>query len=201
MSMALLVPQPTHSQSASRTQSPAKGTTLRPTMRSNPAKTLEDEERRGRHHILKKHPQSQLRDMDVITPTEKKRYEGVWAANRTMLVPRAELDPDGTGVKQGLLRPRAADEVHGYVVRDIWSRSGLGEHCLAQIWALVDGGGAGQWGAVTEKSGRGRLDREEFVVGMWLIDQCLKGRKLPVAKVPQGVWASVRTLGGLEFRR
>lgn len=34
-----------------------------------------------------------------------------------------------------------------------------------EVWELVD------------RSGEGKLDRDELVVGMWLIDQGLKGRK------------------------
>ena len=44
----------------------------------------------------------------------------------------------------------------------------------------------------------GLLVREEFVVGMWLIDQQLKGHKLPV-KVPDSVWDSVRHVAGIKI--
>ena len=73
------------------------------------------------------------------------------------------------------------------VVRDIWSRSRLHSFVLEQIWDLVD----------TQKIGL--LTREEFVVGMWLIDQQLKGHKLPV-KVPDSVWASVKRVPGISLR-
>jgi len=76
----------------------------------------------------------------------------------------------------------AAWDVLSLVVRDIWMRSRLPEHVLEEVWALVDGREIG------------RLRREEFVVGMWLIDQRLKGRKLPV-KVSESVWGSVRGVG------
>lgn len=46
----------------------------------------------------------------------------------------------------------------------------------------------------------GRLDRAEFVVGLWLIDQRLKGRKLPT-RVSDSVWGSVGTLTGITVRR
>jgi hypothetical protein len=46
----------------------------------------------------------------------------------------------------------------------------------------------------------GRLDKIEFVVGLWLIDQRLKGRKLPV-KVSDSVWTSVKGLQGIKIRR
>lgn len=90
-------------------------------------------------------------------------------------------------------------EVHGFVVRDIWRRSGLGDGVLEEVWELVEGGGRG----ARERTGgrrRGRLKREEFVVGLWLVDQCLKGRKLPV-EVQESVWQSARGLtSGLRAR-
>jgi len=71
------------------------------------------------------------------------------------------------------------NEVHGYVVRDIWQRSRLPRTVLEEIWELVD------------ERRVGRLTREQFVVGMWLVDQSLKGKKVPV-RVNQSVWDSVR---------
>jgi hypothetical protein len=68
------------------------------------------------------------------------------------------------------------------VVREIWSRSRLPLPALSEIWDLVD------------HRGEGRLSREEFVVGMWLVDQSLKGRKVPT-RVMESVWASVRLTG------
>ena len=41
---------------------------------------------------------------------------------------------------------------------------------------------------------KGKLSREEFVVGMWLIDQSLAGRKLPLTQVPAEVWHSAQRL-------
>lgn len=70
------------------------------------------------------------------------------------------------------------------VVRDIWSRSQLPANVLGHVWQLVD------------RKGDGLLRREEFVVGMWLIDQQLKGHKLP-AEVPDRVWESARQFPGL----
>ena len=72
-------------------------------------------------------------------------------------------------------------------MRDIWSRSRLPDHVLEEVWELVD------------RSKVGALDREEFVVGMWLIDQRLKGRKLPV-KVSGSVWNSVRGIYGVKVK-
>jgi hypothetical protein len=73
------------------------------------------------------------------------------------------------------------------VVRDIWSRSRLPAERLAMVWDLVT--------QAAEEPDTGRLSREQFVVGMWLIDQMLKGRNLPHG-VSQSVWTSVTPLGG-----
>jgi hypothetical protein len=134
------------------------------------------------HHGLlsKKHPHKHAegdrkRWRDAITERERKRYEGVWAANRGLLIP---------------MRVRGGqDVVHGLVVRDIWTRSQLGIRLLEEIWELVEGRIGGP---------KGMLGREEFVVGMWLVDQCLKGRKLPIA-VGDSVWDSVRQLTGVRI--
>jgi hypothetical protein len=75
--------------------------------------------------------------------------------------------------------------VANVVVRDIWVRSRLPFDELAEVWDLVD------------TQGKGVLDKAEFVVGMWLIDQRLRGRKIPT-KVGDSVWGSakgVRVLG------
>ena len=74
------------------------------------------------------------------------------------------------------------DLVANVVVRDLWARSRLPPDELAEVWDLVDG------------RGRGALDRAEFVVGMWLVDQRLRGRKIP-RKVSESVWASARGAG------
>lgn len=72
------------------------------------------------------------------------------------------------------------------VVKDIWSRSRLPPNFLEKVWDLVD------------RQGIGMLTRDEFVVGMWLIDQQLKGRKLPV-KVSDSVWESVKHVSGIKL--
>ncbi|RDA87243.1 hypothetical protein CP532_1361 [Ophiocordyceps camponoti-leonardi (nom. inval.)] len=70
---------------------------------------------------------------------------------------------------------KSEDYVANIVVRNIWRRSRLPDEELAEVWDLVDG------------SRRGVLSRVEFVVGMWLIDQRLGGRKLP-HRVSDGLW-------------
>ena len=71
--------------------------------------------------------------------------------------------------------------IHGIVVRSLWRRSRLSDDTLRQIWDLVD------------RRGDGCLDREGFLVGMWLVDQCLYGRKLPL-KIDDTIWHSVGRL-------
>lgn len=107
---------------------------------------------------------------------ERRRYEGVWAANRGYLMATMAAFAEGEGQKEKML----SDGVHPLVVRDIWGRSRLGGDMLGEIWRLVDRGGKG-W-----------LGREEFVVGMWLVERGLGGGKVPMGgRVGEGVWRSV----------
>lgn len=170
------------SKSQSRTPSPAKG--MRQTMRKQPSASEEDEPRYLRHgkkHHIRKHPNKhhegdRKRWRDEITALERKRYEGVWAANRGLLM---EERTESEGVD-------ASNEVSNLVIRDLWKRSRLPDYILEEIWDLVDG------------KGTGSLGRAEFVVGFWLIDQRLKGRKLPV-KVSNSIWRSARGIQGLQI--
>lgn len=133
---------------------------------------------RGRKHLVRKHPNKhhegdRKRWRDEVTERERKRYEGVWAANKGWFVPTT-----GRG---------ESDWVCSLLVRDLWRRSRLADDVLEEVWDLVD------------RSQDGCLRREEFVVGMWLLDQRLKGRKLPV-KVQASVWDSVRRMGGVRVK-
>ena len=128
--------------------------------------------RLGRHPN-KHHEGDRKRYRMQVTEKERKRYEGVWAANKGVLLP-----PLDSGTQ--------ADVVN-IVVRDIWRRSKLPDDVLEEVWDLVD------------LRGKDRLGREEFVVGMWLIDQRLKGNKLP-PKVAESVWSSVRRLSGITIK-
>lgn len=179
-----------------RTPSPAKG--LRQTMRKPPKVDDDlDKQRRGRKNIMIKHSNKQneghrKRWRDSVTERERKRYEAVWASNKGLFVSRdiaLSFPPPLTlDTYMGNLRQENfADLVSNIVVRDIWSRSRLGNDVLAEVWKLVD------------RTGLGRLAREEFVAGMWLIDQRLKGRKLPI-RISPSVWASVGGLGGVKIR-
>jgi hypothetical protein len=154
---------------------------FRQTLRSSTEKEEPVDEKRGRKH-WRRHPNmhhegDRKRWRDKVTELERKRYEGVWAANRGLLLDQdlvnlEDLDPrkDGTPI---------TDLVVNVVVRDIWERSRLPKDVLEEVWDLV------------APPGSKSLSRYEFVVGLWLIDQRLKGRKLPV-KVSPSVWASVR---------
>ncbi|KAH8599950.1 hypothetical protein B0O99DRAFT_611429 [Bisporella sp. PMI_857] len=161
----------------SRTPSPAKPGGLRTTMRK-PREEEEDEQekRRGRKNLMKKHPNKhhegdRKRWRDQVTERERKRYEAVWASNRGL-----HLESGHEG------------EVCNLVAKDIFSRSRLYTDVLEEVYALID------------RKQTGTLDREEFVVGLWLIDQRLKGRKLPI-RVSESVWRSVGVLGGIKVRK
>jgi hypothetical protein len=140
----------------------------------------EGERKRGRRNLMKKHPHKhhegdRKRWRDSITERERKRYEAVWASNKGLFM----SGPDGNGDE---------NTVCSLVVRDIFSRSRLHVDELEEVYSLVD------------RHGNGRLEREEFVVGLWLIDQRLKGRKLPI-KVSDSVWKSVGVLGRIKVRK
>ncbi|KAI9793874.1 MAG: Increased rDNA silencing protein [Peltula sp. TS41687] len=181
----------------SRTPSPPKA--MRHTMRQHHDSDEDEDEdmipsrRRRKPHFLNKHPNkhqegARKRWRDVVTERERKRYEGVWAANKGIHVSVEEVESSPVkSLQQSQHRLLSVESlVLNIVVRDIWSRSRLGNEVLEEIWDLVD------------RKGLGLLEREEFVVGMWLIDQRLKGRKLPV-KVSVSVWESVRALRGIKI--
>lgn len=83
---------------------------------------------------------------------DRKKYDGLWAANKGILLED---------------RASCKDDVANVVVKDIWQRSRLQSDILSEIYDLVD------------REQRGRLSRDEFVVGTWLVDHSLRGRKLP----------------------
>ena len=163
---------------------PSPRITLPQTLRSRGDDDHHDNEDHHHHHgrlHIRKHPHkhhegARKRWRSEVTESERKRYEGVWAANKGLLLPPAS---------EMRLPPDASNMVVNLVVRDIWMRSGLPTDTLAKIWDLVNG------------LGIGLLRRDEFVAGMWLVDQQLKGRKLP-DRVPQSVWNSVRHAPGIK---
>ncbi|EXJ78759.1 hypothetical protein A1O1_09161 [Capronia coronata CBS 617.96] len=189
---------------------PRKQRPMRQTMRSpSPDHREKDDEpaKRGRRH-WRRHPNmhhegDRKRWRDLVTDRERKRYEGVWAANRGLLVDldlailealqeqsqhsqqqQQQQQPQHPAHKN-IVNP--ADLVVNVVVRDIWERSRLPKDVLEEVWDLVAAPGATA------------VNREEFVIGLWLIDQRLKGRKLPV-KVSPSVWQSVRHPQGVRIR-
>jgi hypothetical protein len=168
---------------------------------SSDSDSYEDDDPYAKHkrtrHLRRKHPNKHAegdrkRWRDVVTETENKRYAGVWAANKGLHVGFLKWEIEkfvaNPNSEETLATKAAAkDEVCNLDVRDLWNRSRLPPHVLSEIWQLVD------------LRGVGRLNKEEFVVGMWLIDQRLKGRKLPPT-VSDTVWASVRGLAGIKIR-
>lgn len=165
--------------------------TLRPHHPSSQNSSDDDEKRdarrhnhhRRRNHLLggnRKHAHhegSRRRWRDEITPRERRRYEAVWASNKGLFLVSSQGEKGGVG-EEGEEGVEAGEMVVDVVVRDIWSRSRLPADELAEVWDLVDDG-----------KGKRALRREEFVVGMWLIDQRLRGRKIP-ARVGGSVWES-----------
>lgn len=179
------------------------------TMRKQRKKSF-NEDKPWKHHI----------DATVPTENEKKRYEGLWATNRGIHIPYMYMEEDEEEDELSDTESSDSDEdddpededspldlepekeqrnstdlvdlklvsdddptqlIHGYVVRALWQRSRLSNHVLETIWNLVD------------RRFDGCLDREGFVVGTWLVDQCLYGRKLPL-KIDDRIWKSVGRL-------
>ena len=193
-----------HKLSFSRTPSPTKHTGMRHTMRkedSSDSDGVEDDlhpygkhkkKRLVRKHPNKHHEGGRKRWRDAITERERKRYAGVWAANKGLyctISPEEEINRRDTNhSSQGDVSREVESQVSNIVARDIWNRSRLPGAVLETVWDLVD------------EEGLGRLSKERFMVGMWLIDQRLKGRKLP-PRVSDSVWSSVRGLEGLKLRK
>ncbi|PKS13269.1 hypothetical protein jhhlp_000040 [Lomentospora prolificans] len=120
------------------------------------------------------HEGARKRWRDYITEAQRRRYEAVWASNRGSLM---DLHVDAHGNRIIESEEEGKEFVVNVVVREIWRRSRLPSDELEEVWALVD------------REGKGVLGRREFVVGTWLVDQRLKGRKIP-ARVGDSVWDS-----------
>lgn len=135
----------------------------------------------GGRHKHKHHEGSRRRWREAVTERQRRRYEAVWASNRGQrgLVVMDNND-DGT-----VDEADDDDTVPNVVVRDLWRRSRLPVDELAEVWDLVD------------ETGTGRLGKAGFVVGLWLIDQRLRGRKIP-ARVSESVWSSARGMPGMQ---
>ncbi|KAL2111574.1 hypothetical protein VUR80DRAFT_9784 [Thermomyces stellatus] len=154
---------------------------LLPTLRTGDGKRHEhDEEKRHRHRLRHRHGHKKGKRRDErISEKQRRRYEALWASNKGLLVD--EHLASGAAAEGG----DKANYVVNVVVRELWRRSRLPDDELEEVWALVD------------VEGRGMLGRREFVVGTWLVDQRLKGRKIP-SRVGEGVWDSAN---GVVVRR
>ncbi|KDN60904.1 putative increased rDNA silencing protein 4 [Colletotrichum sublineola] len=164
-------------QQQQRTRSPR----LRQTLRRPPSKSDDEDEMRKRKHQRASnkhshHEGARRRWRDEITRRERRRYEALWASNRGRLLLES-LPPEGSSPQRPAAPADAGDCVLNVVARELWRRSRLPAEELAEVWDLVDRGR------------RGMLGKAEFVVGMWLIDQRLRGRKIP-NKVSSSVWDS-----------
>ncbi|KAL7945798.1 increased rDNA silencing protein [Trichoderma barbatum] len=141
----------------------------------------EDQHKKGHRALLRKgkhahHEGSRKKWREEIRPRERKRYEALWASNRGILLTNTRIMSPATSISSDLDRD-VSQCVANVTVREVWRRSRLPVDELAEIYDLVDRGRAGM------------LSRAEFVVGTWLVDQRLKGRKVP-AKVTDSVWGS-----------
>ncbi|ODQ54364.1 hypothetical protein SAICODRAFT_29508 [Saitoella complicata NRRL Y-17804] len=88
------------------------------------------------------------------------------------------------------------DTIDPLVLRGLWNRSRLPNANLAQIFALVHTASPFEHQHAILP---GYLSREEFLVGMWLIDGMLAGKKLP-KEVAKEVWESVGWLSELRIK-
>lgn len=91
----------------------------------------------------------QQADAKVIPLEDRKRYQGIFAANKGVYT--------------------SPDRISRIIVQELWSRSNLDSETLRKIWDLV---------ADNDSEADG-LTCDQFVVVIWLIDQSLQGRKLP----------------------
>lgn len=174
-----------HSHHREHSPQPRAGTTvIRTTMRKEGKHSRFNEDKPWKHHV----------HTNRVGDDEKKRYEGLWATNKGIHYKYLfrydygyetddECDNDGSDYDDDDIYDSEVhkDYVHGLVVRELWRRSRLPEDVLEKIWNLVD------------RKRIGALDREEFLIGTWLVDQCLYGRKLP-RTVDSKLWNSVSKL-------
>ena len=139
-------------------------------------------------------------DVGYITNEEKKRYEAIWVSNKnryldmlpwydsykkkiSAVISGDTLSDVGTSTNNEEDETEDIDDFEedlmvNFVVYEIYNRSNLPPKVLKKIYDLVD------------KRNDGTLNKQSFIVGMWLIDQCLYGKKLP-DEIPDLVWNSV----------
>lgn len=112
-----------------------------------------------------------------VSDNERQLYQTVWEENKNSYIPVS-----------------SEDRVSGLVVRELWKRSHLSDEVLAKIWELlIDHRNKDDQSSQSITS----LSESEFIVGMWMIDQSLYGRKLPKVIGPE-VWDSVCLRGGFD---
>lgn len=170
----------------SKPQRPMKQTLRKPSASDDDEPVMV---KRGRKHWMRKHPNmhhegDRKRWRDTVTESERRRYEGVFAANRGLLIGPGYFEPSPSALSD---LTAEGNKVANVIVRELWERSRLPGEILREVYDLV---------SPEEEQA---LGRDQFVVGMWLIDQRLKGRKLPV-KVSHSVWGSVRHPDGIKLR-
>lgn len=164
---------------SSRSNSPKKHEFgLRETLRKeHKPSTAEPRGRSGigvRRHPHKHHEGDKKRWREQVNEDEYKRYAGLWATNKGLLFSQRERNSTEDNID---------DEICSVVARELWRRSRLPDLTLYQIWELVN------------ERKVARLTKSQFIVGLWLIDQRLMGRKVP-AKVVSSVWQSVDRFSG-----
>ncbi|CCF55592.1 hypothetical protein KAFR_0A01540 [Kazachstania africana CBS 2517] len=130
-------------------------------------------------------PWKKHRSVMYLSDAERKRYEGMWIVNRFTYLNLLPWWPQNTDdekeVEENTGRTLNLPEeglILNQIVMDIWNRSNLPSTLLTRIYDLVD----------LRKDGT--LNRKSFILGMWLVDQCLYGRKLP-EYISQPLWDSV----------
>ncbi|OBA25970.1 hypothetical protein HANVADRAFT_12539, partial [Hanseniaspora valbyensis NRRL Y-1626] len=117
-------------------------------------------------------------DLGYITSEEKKRYEGIWVSNKNRFL---EMLPQQNHHLKKIYKEEEEDFMVNFVVYEIYNRSNLPPRILCQIYYMID------------LKHDGTITKNSFIVGMWLIDQCLYGKKLP-AVIPDLVWDSVEKM-------
>ena len=81
-----------------------------------------------RKHPNKHHEGDRKRWRDAVTERERKRYEGVWAANKGLhcsFTRNEEIKFRKLASQKAEAQDALQDQVSNIVVRDIWSRSRL----------------------------------------------------------------------------
>lgn len=117
--------------------------------------------------------------LNFLSENEKKRYEALYVTNRFTNLDLLDWWPDAIDSKSDqIFHIPDTGLILNLIVKSIWQRSNLSDTVLSKIFELVD----------MRKDGT--LTRESFLIGMWLIDQSLLGKKIPLF-IDDLVWNSV----------